>query len=61
MALFTPWRDLISSHYTPPVFLTLFLEHSLHHISHLPSLPPSCSLLFKVAAWNFPSRKQQYM
>lgn len=39
MALFTPWHDLISSHYTPPVLLTLSLEHSLHHISHLHSLP----------------------
>ncbi len=33
------WHDLISSHYTPPVLLTLSLEHSLHHISHLYSLP----------------------
>lgn len=56
MFLFTPKHDLISSHYTLPVLLTLLLKHSLHHISHLHSLPPCM-----VAAWNFPSRKQQYM
>lgn len=62
MFLFTPKHDLISSHYTLPVLLTLLLEHSLHHISHLsPSPSLLFSLLFKNAAWNFPSRKQQYM
>lgn len=45
MVLFTPKHDLISSHYTPPVLLTLFLEHSLHHISFSLSLPTALSPL----------------
>lgn len=61
MVFFTPKHDLISSHYTLPVLLTLFLEHSLHHISHFHSPCLLLSLLFKDAAWNFPSRKQQSM
>jgi len=61
MFLFTPKHDLISSHSTLPVLLTLSRTLSPSHLSSLLSPSLLFSLLFKNTAWNFPNRKQQYM
>lgn len=54
------WSNLIALHASCPSH-TFSRTLSPSHLSSSLSPPPSCSLLFKVAAWNFPSRKQQYM